>query len=40
MRKLASKLKEEIEEAENTKVVVRKDDKTIPNFEIEFENYI
>lgn len=40
MRKLASKLKDEIQEAEDTKVVIRKDDKTIPDFEIEFENYV
>lgn len=40
MRKLAAKLKEDVEEAKETKVVIRKDDKTVHKFEIEFENYI
>ncbi|MBS8122050.1 ATP-binding cassette domain-containing protein [Candidatus Vampirococcus lugosii] len=39
MRKIAKKMKEEIEEVEDEKVIVRKDDKTIPNFEIPFDNY-
>ena len=38
MRKLASKMKDEIIEAEENKVSVRKDDKTIKEFGIEFEN--
>ena len=38
MRKLASKMRDTVEEAEDNKVAVRKDDKTISNFEIEFEN--
>jgi hypothetical protein len=40
MRKLASKLRDSVEEAEENKVDVRKDDKTISKFEIEFENFI
>ena len=40
MRKLASKLRDEIEEAEDNKVEVRKDDKTILPFKIEFENFV
>lgn len=40
MRKLASKMREEVEEAEENKVEVRKDDKTITPFTIPFENYI
>ena len=40
MRKLASKMRDEVEEAEENKVDVRKDDKTITPFTIEFENYI
>lgn len=40
MRKLASKMRDEVEEAEENKVAVRKDDKTIANFNIEFDNYI
>lgn len=40
MRKLASKMRDEVEEAEENKVSVRRDDKTIKNFEIEFDNYI
>ena len=38
MRKLASKMRDTVEEAEDNKVEVRKDDKTISKFEIEFEN--
>lgn len=40
MRKLASKMRDEVEEAEENKVAVRKDDRTITNFDIEFENYV
>lgn len=40
MRKLASKMRDEVEEAEESKVSVRRDDKTIKNFEIEFDNYV
>ncbi len=40
MRKLASKMRDEIEEAEESKVDVRKDDKTIAKFHIEFENMV
>ncbi|MEI6673393.1 MAG: ATP-binding cassette domain-containing protein [bacterium] len=40
MRKLASKMRDEVEEAEENKVEVRKDDKTITAFTIPFENYI
>lgn len=40
MRKLASKMRDEVAEAEENKVEVRKDDKTIKPFEIEFENLI
>ena len=40
MRKLASKMREEVQEAETTKVIVRKEDKTINNFQIEFENLV
>ncbi|HCB51261.1 TPA: hypothetical protein DEP21_01600 [Patescibacteria group bacterium] len=40
MRKLASKMREEVEEAEDNIVEVRKDDKTIGNFEIPFDNYV
>ena len=40
MRKLASKMRDEVEEAEENKVEVRKDDKTIAAFSIPFENYI
>lgn len=32
MRKLASKMRDEVEEAEENKVAVRKDDRTITNF--------
>jgi ATPase subunit of ABC transporter with duplicated ATPase domains len=37
MRKLASKMREEVEEAEENKVAVRREDKTIKAFTIEFE---
>lgn len=40
MRKLASKLKEEIREAEENMVGVKQDDKTISDFTIEAGNYI
>ncbi len=40
MRKLASKMRDEVAEAEENKVEVRRDDKTITPFTIEFENYI
>jgi len=40
MRKLASKMREEVAEAEENKVEVRRDDKTIPDFNIVFENYV
>lgn len=40
MRKLASKMRDEVEEAEDNKVEVRKDDKTITSFTIPFENYV
>lgn len=40
MRKLASKMRDEVEEAEENKVEVRKDDKTITAFTIPFENYV
>ncbi len=40
MRKLASKMRDNVAEAEENKVEVRRDDKTIPNFEIETENYV
>jgi hypothetical protein len=40
MRKLASKMRDEVEEAEENKVEVRKDDKTIAKFTIPFENYV
>jgi len=38
MRKLASKFRDDIEDAEDSKVEVRRDDKTITEFEIPFEN--
>jgi hypothetical protein len=38
MRKLASKFRDDIEDAEENKVEVRRDDKTITAFEIPFEN--
>lgn len=40
MRKLASKMRDDVAEAEENKVAVRKDDKTIPAFTIEFPNLI
>lgn len=40
MRKLASKMRDEVEEAEDNIVDVRKDDKTIKEFVIPFENYV
>lgn len=40
MRKLASKMRDDVAEAEENKVAVRKDDKTIPPFTIEFPNLI
>lgn len=40
MRKLASKMRDEVEEAEENIVEVRKDDKTITAFTIPFENYV
>lgn len=40
MRKLASKMRDNVEEAEENIVDIRKDDKTIKSFEIEFENFI
>lgn len=40
MRKLASKMRDAVEEAEENKVEVRRDDKTISKFTIEFENFI
>jgi ATPase subunit of ABC transporter with duplicated ATPase domains len=40
MRKLASKMRDEIEESEENKVEVRKDDKTILPFTFVFENLI
>lgn len=40
MRKLASKMRDAVEEAEENKVDVRKDDKTINSFTIDFENFV
>ena len=40
MRKIANKMRGEVEEAEENKVDVRKDDRTIKLFEIPFNNYI
>ena len=40
MRKIANKMRDEVEEAEDNKVDVRKDDKTIKLFDIPFDNYI
>lgn len=40
MRKLASKMRDEVSEAEENKIEVRKDDKTISEFTIPFENYV
>ena len=39
MRKLASKMRDAVEEAEENKVDVRRDDKTIPPFEIEASEF-
>jgi ATP-binding cassette subfamily F protein 3 len=39
MRKLASKMREEVEEAEENKVEVRREDKTIPPFTIEADPF-
>ncbi len=40
MRKLAQKMKQETEEMEENKVDVRRDDKTIKNFEIPFQDIV
>jgi hypothetical protein len=40
MRKLASKMRDEVQDAEENKTDVRKDDKTITPFNIQFENYV
>lgn len=40
MRKLASKMRDEVEEAEENKVDVRKEDKTMKPFTIDFEHYV
>jgi len=40
MRKLASKMRDDVAEAEENKVTVRRDDKTIPKFSIEFPNLV
>lgn len=40
MRKLAKKMRGQVEEAEDSLVEVRRDDKTIRKFSIPFENYI
>ena len=40
MRKLAKKMRSEVAEAEENLVEVRKDDKTIANFVIPFENFV
>jgi hypothetical protein len=40
MRKIAKKMKAEVEEAEENKVEVRRDDATIQKFEIPFENMV
>lgn len=40
MRKLASKMRDEVEEAEENKVEVRREDRTISSFTIPFENFI
>lgn len=40
MRKLASKMRDEVEEAEENKVEVRKEDKTMKSFTIDFEHYV
>lgn len=40
MRKLASKMRDDVAEAEENKVAVRKDDRTIPKFTIDFPNLV
>jgi len=40
MRKIAAKMKDEVAEAEENVIDVRKDDKTIAKFTIPFENYV
>lgn len=40
MRRLASKLREDVENTKENIVEIRKDDKTINEFDIEFENFI
>jgi ATPase subunit of ABC transporter with duplicated ATPase domains len=40
MRKLASKMRDDVEEAEENTVTVRKDDKTIQKFHIDYGNFI
>jgi hypothetical protein len=40
MRKLAKKMRSEVEEAEENVVEVRKDDKTICDFKFKFENFV
>ena len=40
MRKLASKMRDEVAEAQENVVDVRKDDQTISNFELAFDNYV
>jgi len=40
MRKLASKMRDDVEEAEEQTVTVRKDDKTIQKFHIDYGNFI
>jgi ATP-binding cassette subfamily F protein 3 len=40
MRKLAAKLKDDIEDAEDNKVELRRDDRTIKEFDFEFENLV
>lgn len=40
MRKIAKKMKAEVEDAEENKVEVRRDDATIANFEIPFDNMV
>ena len=40
MRKIAKKMRAEVEEAEENKVEVRRDDATIKNFTIPFENFV
>jgi hypothetical protein len=40
MRKLASKMRDEVEEAEENKVEIRREDKTIKPFTIAFENLV